>query len=134
MFPTEWDYGFSVKDAVIEKISNTRIEGYAKCVSGTWSSWNDWTLYFSIRFSKPFDSFNGWKDTEIIENVGEISGSGEMGAYVTYKTADKEEILVQTGLSLVSMEGARLNLQEEVAEPFGWDFDACVNNARQTLE
>lgn len=59
LFPTEWDYGFSVKEATIEQVSDTRIEGYAKCVSGAWSRWNDWTLYFSIRFSKPFDSFNG---------------------------------------------------------------------------
>ena len=55
-----------------------------------------------------------------------------MGAYVTYKTAENEEILIQTGLSLVSIEGARQNLEKEMIRPFGWDFEACVNNARQT--
>ena len=132
LFPTEWDYGFSVKEATIEQVSDTRIEGYAKCVSGAWSRWNDWTLYFSIRFSKPFDSFNGWKGTEVTENINKISGSDEMGAYVTYKTAENEEILIQTGVSLVSIEGARQNLEKEMIRPFGWDFEACVNNARQT--
>lgn len=55
-----------------------------------------------------------------------------MGAYVTYKTAENEEILIQTGLSLVSIEGARQNLEKEMIRPFRWDFEACVNNARQT--
>lgn len=65
-FPTEWDYGFSVKDAKISKISDTEIEGYAKCVAGPWSSWNDWTLFFSMRFSKPFRHFNGWKGRTLV--------------------------------------------------------------------
>ncbi|WP_301061788.1 hypothetical protein [Phocaeicola sp.] len=131
LFPTEWDYGFSVKDAEIRRVSDTQVEGYAQCVSGAWSSWNDWTLYFSIRFSKPFLSFNGWNDKGIHENVNEIKGAGETGAYVTYKTYDNEEVLVQTGLSLVSLEGARLNLEKELKTPFGWDFITCVQSNRQ---
>ena len=38
LFPTEWDYGFSVKEATIEQVSDTRIEGYAKCVSASHST------------------------------------------------------------------------------------------------
>jgi len=49
LFPTEWDYGFSVKDAKITKVNGSEIEGYAVCQSGSWSSWNDWTLYFVVR-------------------------------------------------------------------------------------
>lgn len=131
LFPTEWDYGFSVEKAEIRRVSDTQVEGYAQCVSGAWSRWNDWTLYFSIRFSKPFSSFNGWNDAGIQEDVNEIKGSGETGAYVTYQTTDGEEVLVQSGLSLVSLEGARLNLEKELEVPFGWNFDACVQNNRQ---
>ena len=29
LFPTEWDYGFKVRDAKISKVSDTEIEGYA---------------------------------------------------------------------------------------------------------
>lgn len=131
LFPTEWDYGFSVEDAEIRKVNDTQVEGYARCVSGPWSSWNNWTLYFSIRFSKPFLTFNGWNATGVHKNVNEVKGSGDTGAYVTYQTAEDEEVLVQTGLSLVSLEGARLNLEKELKMPFGWDFAACVQNNRQ---
>lgn len=130
-FPTEWDYGFSVKDAKISKISDTEIEGYAKCVAGPWSSWNDWTLFFSMRFSKPFRHFNGWKGEDTRKDIHEIEGGEEIGAYVTYQTTEGEELLIQTGLSLVSIEGARQNLEQELKKPFGWDFTACVENNRK---
>ena len=31
LFPTEWDYGFHIKDARITKVSDTELEGYADC-------------------------------------------------------------------------------------------------------
>lgn len=130
-FPTEYNYGFSVKEAKISSVSDRLIEGYAKCVSGPWSNWNDWTLYFSMRFNKPFQQFNGWKGSEIQNNIKEIEGSGEIGAYVTYKTVEGEEILIQTGLSLVSLEGTRMNLEKELTAPFEWDFTACAQNTRR---
>lgn len=130
LFPTEWDYGFKVKDAVITRVGNDRLEGYADCISGSWSSWNDWKLFFTIRFSKPFKTFNGWKDGDIFENTNEISGSGEIGGYVIYNTAEGDVVEIQTGLSLVSLDGARNNLQKEVITPYGWDFDRCVTDSR----
>lgn len=132
LFPTEWDYGFKVKDARITKVSDTEIEGYADCVSGSWSSWNSWKLFFVIRFDKPFQQFNGWNENGVSENVNEISGKGDVGAYVTYATKKGDAVLVQTALSLVSLDGARANLDEELTKPFGWDFDACVLNGRNT--
>ena len=132
LFPTEWDYGFSVQDAAITRVSDTELEGYAQCVSGAWSSWNDWTLFFVIRFSRPFETFNGWQEDIISKNIKKMTGQGDMGAYVTYHTNEGDEVLIQTGLSLVSIEGARLNLQTEMEQPFAWNFDACVAHARQS--
>lgn len=130
-FPTEWDYGFTVEDAKILKVDDSTIEGYASCVSGPWSNWNDWTLYFVIKFSKPFTSFNGWaSDLGHLEKIDKLEGKDDIGAYVVYSTKSGDEILIQTGLSLVNIEGARQNLKEEIEEPFGWNFDLCVNNAR----
>ena len=131
LFPTEWDYGFTVQDAKITKISNTEVEGYADCKSGAWSSWNDWKLFFVIRFSKPFEHFNGWDNDVIKKDIESIAGKGRIGAYVTFKTVEGEEVKVQSALSLVSLDGARQNLKEEMIEPFGWDFNACVNHGRQ---
>ncbi len=57
--------------------------------------------------------------------------SGDCGAFVTFKTAAGEAIEVRTGISLVSVEDARLNLEQELAKPFGWDFAAVVQNQRR---
>ncbi|WP_455584054.1 GH92 family glycosyl hydrolase [Bacteroides sp.] len=129
LFPTEWDYGFTVKDARITKVNNSEIEGYAQCQSGSWSSWNDWTLYFVVRFSRPFDHLNGWNEGIQKDDIDEMSGKGDIGAYATWNTRQGEVILVQSAISLVSVEGARDNMEKEL-DPFDWNFDACVKDAR----
>ena len=129
LFPTEWDYGFTVKDARITKVNGSEIEGYAQCQSGNWSSWNDWTLYFVVRFNRPFDHLNGWNEGNEKRDIQEINGKGDIGIYATWKTRKGDVILVQSGLSLVSVDGARNNMKTEL-EPFNWDFDACVKDAR----
>jgi len=130
LFPTEWDYGFSVQDAKITKISDTEIEGYAACKSGSWSGWNDWKLFFVIRFSKPIEHFNVWDNDGIKTDIESISGKGHVGAYVAFKTNEGEEVKVQSALSLVSIDGARKNLKAEL-DQFDWNFDACVDQSRQ---
>lgn len=129
LFPTEWDYGFTVKDARITKVNDSEIEGYAQCQSGSWSSWNDWTLYFVVRFSRPFDHLNGWNEGIQKDDIDEMSGKGDIGAYATWNTRQGEVILVQSAISLVSVEGARDNMKKEL-EPFDWNFDTCVKDAR----
>lgn len=131
LFPTEWDYGFSVNDARITRVSDTELEGYADCRSGNWSSWNDYKLHFVIRFSRPFEQLHGIRDGQQVPDITSIEGKDDMGAYVVYKTKKDEAILVQTALSLVDIAGARHNLETEMA-PFGWDFDRCVASATDT--
>lgn len=129
LFPTEWDYGFKVNDARITKLSDTELEGYADCQSGNWSSWNDWKLFFVIRFSRPFETMNGWTEGKSTRSVEEIRGKNDTGAYVTFHTTKGEVIQVQSGLSLVSAEGARENLKQEL-DPYNWNFDKCAADAR----
>lgn len=131
LFPTEWDYGFSVNDARITRVSDSELEGYADCRSGSWSSWNDYKLHFVIRFSRPFEQLHGMRNGEQEPNIISIEGKGDMGAYVVYTTKKDEVIMVQTALSLVDMDGARRNLDVEMT-PFGWDFDQCVASATHT--
>lgn len=130
LFPTEWDYGFSVEDAKITKVGDSEIEGFAKCRSGSWSSWNDWTLYFVVRFSKPFEHLHGWNEGRTEDDITSISGHGDIGVYATWHTADGEVIMAQTALSLVDMDGARANMKAEL-DSYGWDFDRCVADGRQ---
>lgn len=123
-FPSE--YNFRLDTAGIRQISDTEIEGYAKCHV---SSWNQYTVFFTVRFNKPVRSFSGWNADGIYQDINRVEGSGDAGAFVTWKGRKGESILVQTGLSLVDAEGARRNLLAEM-DPFGWDFDAAVSSAR----
>lgn len=129
-FPTEWDYGFRVTDARITRVTSTELEGYADCKGGAWASWNDWKLHFVIRFSRPFDQMSGWVNGDIRKAVDSITGKDDVGAFVSFKTREGEQIMIQTALSLVSIDGARLNLDEEL-KPYDWSFDKCVADSRR---
>mgnify|MGYP005842890931 CR=1 FL=1 len=143
LFPQEYDS--KIVDAKITRISDTQIEGYSQQLSPLriWSphatEFNAYTVHFVIRFNKPFKLFGGWAEEDIPEDVSkirvkkgvtEIKGKGDVGAYVDFDTYEGEEVLMQTAISLVSIDQARLNLQTELIKPFGWDFDAVKENAR----
>ncbi|MDR2955758.1 MAG: GH92 family glycosyl hydrolase [Prevotella sp.] len=129
LFPTEWDYGFKVKDAKITKVSNTELEGYADCQSGSWSSWNEYKLHFVIRFSKPFQALNGWNEGREYDDIETIEGKNDIGVYALYTTEKDEEITVSTAISLVSVEQARLNMDAELA-PLDYNFDTVKTQTR----
>ena len=128
-FPTE--YGFELLDACIEKVSDTEIKGYSKQRAGRYAKWNEYTVYFVVQFSKPFESFGGWTPETVRHAVNSVTGKGDVGAFVSYSTSRNEVIKIKAGISLVSIDQARLNLDTETS-PFGWDFDAVKNDARRT--
>lgn len=130
--PTE--YSYEIFAARITKVSDTEIEGYTIQQSLRGANYNEFTLNFVIRFNKPFKTFNGWIREEIIENTDDIYlifGDHDVGAFVTFDTEEGEEILMQSGISLVSIPQARLNLNMEMG-PFGWDFEAVKRNNQDT--
>lgn len=118
-----------VIEARVRRVSDTEIEGYAKRKRG----WNEYTIHFVTQFSKPFDAFGGWSGENVVRGVQQVTGGDnqDVGAFVRYSTRDNETVLLRTGVSLVSVEQARLNLETEM-EPFGWDFDAVHAHARKT--
>lgn len=126
LFPQE--YKTEVLDAKITRVSDTEIEGYSQQTS---AGFNDYTVHFVVRFNKPFKAFGGWVEKNIRENISEIEGKGDVGAYVDFETNQDEQVLMQTAISLVSIEQARLNLQKELVEPFGWNFDAVRESAKE---
>lgn len=121
------EYGYDLKDAVITKVSDTEIQGYAKTMA---TAFNEYTLHFVIQFSKPFSSFHGYRNwQEIPDSDIEVKGSKELGVYVTFPTTRTEQVVIRTGLSFVSIDQARLNLATEL-KGFDWDFDALVQHNR----
>jgi predicted alpha-1,2-mannosidase len=124
LFPAE--YPFKVLDAKITKVSDSEIEGFSKQTS---AGFNDYTVYFVARFNKPFKSLGGWVHDTIRKNINGIKGSGDVGAFANFETKKGDVILLQTAISLVSIDQAKSNLEAEM-KPFGWDFNAVKENAR----
>ncbi len=122
-FPTE--YSIRINEASFRKTNDHTVEGYAE----TQATYGSYKLFFTIQFNKPFNSLNGWCGDTIKSNVGQFSGSKDIGAFVNYSTTENETIMMKVGLSLVDMEGARNNLKTEL-DAFGWDFEAVAAAAR----
>lgn len=123
-FPTE--YKIDIRSAVLNRIGNNVVEGFARTGAG----YGEYTLYFTIQFNKPFKAFNGWHNDSIQTNIDQIKGIKDVGAFVTYSTTEDEAIMMKVGLSLVDMDGARNNLKSEL-DPFGWNFEAAKESASE---
>lgn len=126
--PTE--YGFEQDWASVRRVNYREIEGFSKqhTYDGFSNLFNDYTVHFVAQFSKPFDTLGGWEGNKVYRDVTQVYGHGDTGAFVTFVTAASEEIVVKVGISLVSIEQARLNLEKET-DAYGFDFDAAADNA-----
>jgi predicted alpha-1,2-mannosidase len=86
-------------------IDTTHIEGFRR--STGWAK--NQIVYFAAEFSKPFEPFDA---------------APQQGQTSTIKTVFKfgkpEQLLIKVGISSVSVEGARENLQTEISD---WNFD-----------
>ncbi|MEN0053611.1 MAG: GH92 family glycosyl hydrolase [Mucilaginibacter sp.] len=114
-----------ILDAKFTKVSDTEIEGYSK---QKWS-WQEYTVHFVVRFDKPIEGFGGWVGNKVLKDVKEVIGKGKLGAFADFKAKKGEVIQMQSAISLVSIDQARLNLKTEM-DPFKWDFNAVHENAR----
>lgn len=148
------EYPHNLVKTEVKKINSHTIEGYATYYNAFtgYSLQQSYTLYFVLEFNTPFDAMGGWVNKgvepvtgyignwnrnhefatvpEVTEDVKTVSGSGDAGVFLNFKTRKGQQVLVRSGISLVDMEGARNNLKTEISDTFGWNFDAVVDNAR----
>lgn len=101
-----WDF---TNNSHIEVVDSVTIQGYR--FSDGWA--RDQRIYFRTRFSKPFKSLE-MDTTAIIKDQKRVGTS--YVARFNFTTKEGEEILVNTAISGVSMEGAAKNLAAEVPE------------------
>jgi len=99
------------------KSSELRVEGNDTVVGSRET--NDWAkhrqIHFVMKFSRPF----------------QVSQKTELKLLLSTPTQAGEVILVKVGLSFVSVDGARRNLERELP---GWDFQKVREEARQAWE
>ena len=75
------------------------------------TAWGEHRTWFHLEFSKPV----------------KFDDQGIRGGTVAFNTKDGEALLVKVGISYVSSENAKLNMQQEIP---GWDFDGVRKNAK----
>ncbi|MGO8964344.1 MAG: GH92 family glycosyl hydrolase [Mycobacterium sp.] len=93
---------------------NTTITGSATS-GGFCGKDNVYTVYFAMKFSKPFTSFGTWDGFSVSAGARSAYSSydGSSGGYVEFPAGSVLE--VRTALSYVDVDGARANLDEAAA-------------------
>lgn len=130
--PSEYDY--QLVDVEMKKVSDYRIEGYSHQLSPRPNVWSndadqEYTVNFVIEFDQPIKNTGGWINDDV-QNTSHISGKNlkDAGMYVEFDTKKYPVIQARSGISLVSIDNASENLQTELTTPFGWDYQAIVDN------
>ncbi|MBF4465079.1 GH92 family glycosyl hydrolase [Flavobacterium sp. LC2016-12] len=125
--------------AMLKVVSSTEIEGMRSVGSFCYNSPEDaYPVYFVAKFSKPANHFGVWKKTpkyegteaqwmgyngktRMMKNTIKTVVGDSIGTYFSYEFDKKETVEVKIGVSYVSIENARENLERETG---GKSFDA----------
>jgi predicted alpha-1,2-mannosidase len=138
----------------VKVVNDHTIEGWMKCTpdGGGWGNGDghaEYTVYFHAEFSKPLKNYgvwsadipNDWKrkredvesakyqaqiaNAEVLKQVKGKEGK-HLGFYTEFATQANEQVLMKAGISFISIDGARNNLNKEIAD---WNFDAVHQRA-----
>ena len=128
------EYDYQLVDVEINKVSDYRIEGKSHQLSPRPTVWSndadqEYTVHFVIEFDQPIKKIGGWLNEKRLES-GHIKGENlkDAGAWVEFDTQKSAIVQVRSGISLVSIDNAKENLTREITGPFGWNYQAVVNN------
>lgn len=120
------DWGCHVIKAQFKIIDERTLEGY-RVITG-WAPMRK--VYFHAKFSKPFLKTRLVDGGTVREDCAVINGT-DLRAILDFDTKDGEPLLVKIGISAVSVQNAKENLQTEISH---WDFDKVVAEADQKWE
>lgn len=122
------DHGISdkTKEASFEIVGKDCIKGFRR--SSGWA--NDHYIYFYAKFSKPIKEFASVVDGLVKQGQGKAEGKS-VKALVRFETKNKETVYVKIGLSAVSSENARQNLENEIKD---WNFDQVKVSAAKAWD
>ncbi|OIQ38025.1 MAG: alpha-mannosidase [Bacteroidetes bacterium MedPE-SWsnd-G1] len=117
--------------AMVQIVSDTEIEGMRTVGSFCYNSpENAYPVYFVAKFSKPADEFGTWNTpkkydgveaqwmgyngkTRIMNTNTKMIAGDSIGTFFTYNFKEKNTVEVKLGVSYVSIENARENLEKE---------------------
>ena len=148
--------GGSATEQYIKVVDDTTLEGWMRCTDqdGGWGNGDgkvNYTVYFHCRLSKPMKQYGVWKahlpedmksvrlqtldepayrqavaNAEVLRGCREQQGR-HLGFFTEFPTAAGEQVLLKAGISFVSVEGARKNLESEISH---WSFESVYADNR----
>ena len=138
--------------AMLRRVSNTEVEGMRLLGTFCYTNQAVFPVYFVVRLSHPAKSINYWKLQPEMTGI-EAQWSGDSGEYKLYQNYAREimgddigaifslgnlepgtEVEVKVGISYVSIENARKNLEAEVGrKSFNEVLAAAQSEWREAL-
>ena len=146
--------GGTSTEQYVKVLDDCTIQGWMKCTpeGGGWGNGDgkpNYTVYFYAQFSKPLIDFGVWsaaipdgwprkskdvtsdKYRELVAKATVEKGCSEkrgkhLGFYSGFKTKNGEKVYLKAGISFVSMDGARINLEKEIRD---FNFERIRGNA-----
>ena len=135
---------------MLKVVSSREVEGFKMIGTFCYNPEDVRPVYFVARLSKPATNFGAWKKMPKYKNVEaewigyndsykpyhnyrhEIAGD-DIGAYFSFETSENEVIEVQLGVSYVSIENARANLNAEQGDDTFEQVKKTAEQKWQTL-
>ena len=146
--------GGTSTEQYIKVIDDHTIQGWMKCTpeGGGWGNGDgkpNYTVYFYAQFSKPLKNFGVWSAAipdnwnrkrediesdrfrELVAKATVEKGCREkqgkhLGFYSEFETGAAEKVYLKSGISFVSIDGAKNNLLSEIKD---FDFNRVSENA-----
>ncbi len=106
------------KSGYAKQVKNNEIEGYA-LMEATRRRPKATYVYYVIQFDTPFGGMKAWQNQKLLKSSKKFEGSNG-GIYVSFNGDEEQRIQMKVGVSYVSIEQARINLESEIPH---WDFD-----------
>ena len=148
--------GGTSTEQYVKVLDDQTITGWMKCPpeGGGWGNGEgkaDYTVYFYMQFSFSLDNYGFWSadipegqvrkrdevaspeyqamaaSAEVLRDRKELRGK-HLGFFAEFPTSSGQQVLLKSGISFTSLEGARLNLENDIPH---WDFDLVHKQARQ---
>ncbi len=148
--------GGTSTEQYIKVVDENTIQGWMKCTpeGGGWGNGDgkpNYTVYFYARFSKPLKSYGVWSAAipenqkrkreniesdlyrELVAKAPVDKGCKEkkgkhLGFYSEFSTHKDEQVVLKSGISFVSIAGAKNNLESEISD---FNFDRVKENSRR---
>ncbi|WP_207534616.1 GH92 family glycosyl hydrolase [Desertivirga arenae] len=113
-------------ESSIRLVNNNTIEGY-RILTG-WARLRK--VFFRAEFSEPITDMELYEGSTLRKDAAVVNGTN-IKALASFKPNSQKPLLVKVGLSPVSIENARINLQQENPN---WNFDEIVQEADRKWE